>query len=65
LLNSLSRTTRSSGALALFHLMLKLAVTLWQFFSDDVYENFQAIEGGKKQSLTDLERVCRHGTPQF
>jgi hypothetical protein len=47
------------------HAILKLAVTLWQFLSDDVCPswNVSAMGGNNKYSLTNLEFVSRHGAP--
>jgi hypothetical protein len=48
-----------------FHSILELAVTFWQFFSDDVCAswNFLARKRSKKHSLTDLELISRHDVP--
>ena len=51
------------GLVDAFHLILKFAVTFWQFFSNDVCAswNIQARGGSEKHSLTDLELISRHG----
>jgi hypothetical protein len=45
-----------------FHTILKLPVTLWQFFSNSVCAswNFLDRKRSKKHSLTDLELMCLH-----
>jgi hypothetical protein len=46
-----------------FHAILKLAVAFWQFFCDDICPSGKFLASGwtKKDSLTDVELMRRHG----